>query len=626
MQHIGDERSVTRDVVAQNHVDDSRLSSKDSAPSVIASTVILADSSKPIRRLRHTGKNHSLRATSASQSGSNRSSLTSSEGKHPLVHKHAQIPDRYARASVTSDSSMSMGSDPLPRPLFHASPVSNRRYSFESAEGEDAVIGQKSLVQKSAIYRASDMGGRRSILSPVQGNPRHVSEPLSSSVSGPANPRQASVSFSIPKSDSTISIDETRDRDQYTQTLHRANLSVDSGSPLFTFGTPRKSTDEDRLSLPHRSIPATPFSASSIVTTSTPGPYEVHEATAINIFPHTNRSLLVVQQTLRQDHDTPPMPAITATYSDSVRVAINGPRATPIVQRSRQLAETLPHVEPPMLPTPAFHIIPPTPAASMNATNNDPRPAVERRDSSPNASRFSMVRRALSARRYSEIAMPPAFQKTSVGRAQSVRTRPVVDKETLSQFRKPKRFWGELEDDDREAAAQTAGLPPQEDYFAVRNTLGLPQTKRAVPGPTALVKRLGSLRGRRGSVVDQYQTANPKQSRFQSQFAGNVQGQHLHHYQHQYPSPALSASGFSTTSEQIDHPYKYNGRKEKGRSRLAGPLMIPGLTSLQDLTNIMREKRENRDEMKREKRRALLRSKIGAVIYEPDDVLAGYGV
>lgn len=52
--------------------------------------------------------------------------------------------------------------------------------------------------------------------------------------------------------------------------------------------------------------------------------------------------------------------------------------------------------------------------------------------------------------------------------------------------------------------------------------------------------------------------------------------------------------------------------------------MVPGLTSLQDLTNLMRDKREARDEMKRDKRRALLRSKIGAIIYEPEDMTSSW--
>lgn len=213
-----------------------------------------------------------------------------------------------------------------------------------------------------------------------------------------------------------------------------------------------RSNSGDWSTLRPRSALVTPMSLRS-AHSSTPGMLEVNEATAISIYPHTNKSILVIQESAGKDDVSPREQS--AMIAENASIALPSAFA-PVITHSvsmkphRELTNSpLQNPREPPQP-PDFKIIPPTPAnaasSSEDTVHND---KLQKRSSRFNAP-FASLRRAMSARRYHEsISNPFAFSRTLSSRDIDGRQRssPMEDPKDrqLHPFWRPRSFW---DDDD----------------------------------------------------------------------------------------------------------------------------------------------------------------------------------
>lgn len=246
-----------------------------------------------------------------------------------------------------------------------------------------------------------------------------------------------------------------------TDSVHHTRLNVDHNGDPFFGNRP--------------SAQVTPFSQISYETAGTAG--EVSEAMAVSIFPHQNKSVLVVQ------HETSSQtsPATLEGTDDSHLKSTNRKKASVVPVTPPQPSHPMDEVDSPLrnprVPPepPAIKFIPPTPAVLTPNEQEDDRqlghgneqPAIL--ESRPKRG-LSLMRRAFSnRRRNSEPSVQPAdghlrrtFSltgrrnesiQTSKGTANpsalypSVADRP-ADISKLHPFWRPAHFWDDLEDQD----------------------------------------------------------------------------------------------------------------------------------------------------------------------------------
>ena len=163
-----------------------------------------------------------------------------------------------------------------------------------------------------------------------------------------------------------------------------------------------------------RSTMVTPFSLRS-AQSSTPGTLEVNEATAVTIYPHTNKSILVIQHVAGSGDSSPK--ERSAIIAGNANIALPAPN-TPIIQDESPpkpprdiLDSPLQNPREPPQP-PDFKIIPPTPAnasGSLEKRRSPPRtPVGKHRLSAP----VSSLKRAFSARRPRSETYVAPFSRT----------------------------------------------------------------------------------------------------------------------------------------------------------------------------------------------------------------------
>lgn len=220
--------------------------------------------------------------------------------------------------------------------------------------------------------------------------------------------------------------------------------------------SPDEDSNGDWSALRFRSSLVTPFSLRS-ARSSTPGTLEVNEATAISIYPHTNKSILVVQHAPQRDSEPAEHSAIIASNAKFAIPA--GSIQPPVIHRPRQLLESpLQNPRSPPLP-PDFKIIPPTPANAIELPKPDHQePPIPLQDI-PKRRLSNRVKRALSPRRYSEAFAAPLIRSISlssrrntvnggVGRRASTGIDP---NRNLHPFWRPRAFWDDRGDSDSDS-------------------------------------------------------------------------------------------------------------------------------------------------------------------------------
>ena len=264
----------------------------------------------------------------------------------------------------------------------------------------------------------------------------------------------------------------------------------------------------------------TPFSLRS-AQSSTPGTLEVNEATAISIYPHTNKSILVVQQMSQTSDSLEDQPALIA---DNASIAESRGVGEPRLQREREMRvfPTLNHVErhdnqrhqsfsanqrsrfrrdsaivdqvltrtdsplknPRVAPTPPdLRLIAPTPRTAISSPQVHQADALAKRRSSRRGrltQPLSAMRRSLSARRFSESVVIPISRGLSLSRRHvepaAATTSPTQDRrqtnsrrDSLHPFWRPRSFWNDLSDDESEPDFGNDGQLPMSTSSAREN-------------------------------------------------------------------------------------------------------------------------------------------------------------
>jgi hypothetical protein len=255
------------------------------------------------------------------------------------------------------------------------------------------------------------------------------------------------------------------------------NLSVDyNGDPFLGSGL---------------SAAMTPFSQTSYTTGTSA---ELSEAFAVQMFPHQNKSLLVIQQqtqpvttSQRSSKTIEPCLQSTVASSDNTETPVTPPQPP---YMGDQVDSPLRNPrEPPQPPTIKF--IPPTPSGLTSAQEQEGTIGYDGVRLAGNDQRpkrgFSLVRRALSSRRGAESIISRAlsirrkrfideYTQTSKGSINlgslypSVSDRP-PDSTKLHPFWRPARFWDDLEGDEYDNY-EAAAYPPIDNRPLKRSLTG----------------------------------------------------------------------------------------------------------------------------------------------------------
>ncbi|KAL8871925.1 MAG: hypothetical protein Q9174_002347 [Haloplaca sp. 1 TL-2023] len=234
--------------------------------------------------------------------------------------------------------------------------------------------------------------------------------------------------------------------------------------------SPDEESNSDWPALRPRSSLVTPFSLRS-ARSSTPGTLEVNEATAISIYPHTNKSILVVQHAPRRSSHAAEHSAIIASNAKFAIPA--GTVAPPVLHQPRQLLDSpLQNPRSPPQP-PDFKIVPPTPANATDISSPD-RQADETSNQQPPQRRLSnRVKRAFSARRYSDAFVFPISRSISLSRRNKAgesgrRASTGIDADrNLHPFWRPRAFW-DAKGNDNDSDSDFGN-----DGFLMGNSLGM---------------------------------------------------------------------------------------------------------------------------------------------------------
>lgn len=468
----------------------------------------------PLQRkppLRHRGKNASLRAASSPIPQTNRSSWNSngsSDSPHRLVHKTGRISNTHRWSQTTEASrdvtisSANARSEPETIPVvvipqrkssLKSSTSSSRRQSHSSSDDSpntapDHAIGyieqghgRKRTLSDSVASATSSSRGRKDRQFPPAVPVR------TSSLSAPTS-RNNSRSNSM-NSESLRQQRQAAEAD-VRRTLARMESESPSVQPQSTFlSVPphvynRHETETEMASGPTPPpIALTPFSQPSVMSTS-PGPVEISEATAVNLFAHNNHSLQLIERGLQGEARTIPKLRVTTKEMDTVEMEPTTPEQTqsPLVLVDSPLRNPRDPPKPP-----AFKIIPPTPAGVTPVDESDKqlghRPATSESKGTVER-RLGSLRRAFSTRRYSESFIPSLTRGLNLSNARNKREDENFD-DKLHPFWRPRGFWDEFSDSENEEEY------PDDDII-VHNSLGIPQKRIIFDGPISLVRRISN--------------------------------------------------------------------------------------------------------------------------------------
>lgn len=396
-------------------MNNNRLSQASTTSTIVEAMVI---NSPPRRRqtLRRTSRMPDLN-TPPQQS--NRNSLVSNDFSLRRRLRRSESPDQELRKSFAESPDSILPS--VARSQQDNGPaIPNRRSSLQSsASGSKGLSRTFSLASKQQSSRPTtapeeSIGyfdiprprDRRTMsivihtATPVktEDKAKEVQQPISAKAD--SSPPSAPTSTEEPST--STSITSTGLDAFYTPATPNAHqqptLQLADAQELQILNADRPGTGEWSAMRP-RSTMVTPFSLRS-AHSSTPGTLEVNEATAISIYPHTNKSILVIQQMAGGSSSSPP--ERSAIIAGNANIALPA-SVTPVIQHDSpprgELNSPLQNPRDPPQP-PDFKIIPPTPA---NAPPSDPdiRRSPPRSPTRPNRlnAPMSTLKRAISARR-----------------------------------------------------------------------------------------------------------------------------------------------------------------------------------------------------------------------------------
>jgi hypothetical protein len=588
---------------------------------------MIIDSPKRAQRiLRHTEKRSSLRSASSPITRSERTSYGSPPGsQHRLIHKAARISDQdFVCGSLKVSSSARTSNSAITHPNIEtinvvviperSSSLNSRPNSYSSSKPES----QRSLRRPpttSTAYTEAPRQTKRTMSDSLSARSRETDcrsrsmrrpaiPPRSSSLSAPTsrdNSRAASLTSNIrrtrpterpvvPRRSSSLSAPTSRNNSRTTSlttdSLQSHNLAIDLEMQKRRDNQPVSPPRHNVLASPDRNgllevptmhtlfggsdddmatlhPPSLPFTQSSIPSSS-PGPIEIQEATAISLFAHNNRSLLLVDPR-GQPPSWRPLQALGISH-DHIHPRTPDRKPSPMAIISVDSPLKNPRT-PPKPPT--TKPLPPIPSQDAQDENErlGRRWSPVRRPWHPRSDSFNTIARSLS--------MKSAKNRTT-GKELDSRLHP---------FWRPRGFWEDVPGSPEKEPSPTRqpSLGPDE-VLVVNNSLGLPQRRIIFDGPPSLARRSPELKRlfdgmtSNGSLVDQ----------------------------------GMFRSGTPL------HPSRFRGLSRWG-VRLQS-------VSWRNMRNRLRRVRQRRDERKRAVRRETLKQSIGGPVYIASSASATTGV
>lgn len=589
---------------------DNKRFSQISATSTVVEAMVIDTPPQRRKTLRHTGKIPPLNYETPQANHSNRSSVISTGSARRRLPRNAITPDREKRRSAATDASGSMNSSlsQVRQDIIPVIVIPHRRCSLESSVSNhrnvtrtvtltslrqqtsrpttapEEAIGYFDIPQRE-IYAAAAMMPFTTSPKPEIRVVDETPALVVSSVSTPPKPasNETSQVLSFPSANIVSS--------QVPPGQPHPVLHLSEPSEIQGLNVDRSFAGEWSALRP-RSALVTPYSLRS-THSSTPGTLEVNEATAISIYPHTNKSILVIQQMAGGDANEGA--GRSAIIAGNANIALPGPIAPTIIHQPRRpLNSPLKNPRDPPQP-PDFKIIPPTPA------NVPPTDEIGSRSPKTRLSdTVSMVKRALSARRYSESFVSPITR--SLARRSTINTqrRSVGDDPTskLHPFWRPRGFWDDISasssDSDSEFGNSGFLVGSPMDTQPRKNSSSQAPNDRSISRSASLTRRLtGSFGLKPGNSLRRARTH-----------------QRSHSEGCQSNQPIRSKhSGASLDNNQSYEFLQQSGRK-RVMPRLGYPVQFIGFKGLAER---MEKAKVKREEGRRERIREKLRGSIGVV-------------
>ena len=380
-----------------------------------------------------------------------------------------------------------------------------------------------------------------------------------------------------------------------------------------------------------RSALVTPFSLRS-AHSSTPGTLEVNEAIALSIHPHTNKSILVIQEIASKD-DSKPREQSTIVAGNA-SIAIPG-ALTPLIHRPsppRQTDSPLQNPRDPPRPPEFIKIIPPTPA-NATSSSEDTRigrnaPARPNRISAP----FSIIKDAMSTRRLSETFRSPLARNLSLripGAHRRYSFAEVDERETrLHPSWRPRRYFdGTNESDSDSEFGNDSILFSQQSRGQGRPTRSMSLTNRIAGSLRSTSLR----RPQRASSVSAVRRSTTEPLAFE--VVDDVMKRSHPLTRRLTGSLRLSRARRplrSTTAVWSNQPhYEFVNSDINGNTNKHSPSMVPGqgfqvhFVGFRGLVDKLERRREFKAETRREARRDWLRSRIGYAGPQTDEEKSG---
>lgn len=560
------------------------FSGPDARPlSVISSTstveAMIIDSPKRAQRmLRHTEKRSSLRSASSPITRSERTSYASlPESQHRLIHKAARISDDVRSGTSEMPFPVKTSNSPIQpnietinvvviperssslrsRPTSHVSSKPGSRLStrrpLTASTGRTDILGQKKRTVSDSTsnrYRETDSKG-----CPTE---RPAVPPRSSSLSAPTsqnNSRATSLTSESLRSHNLaidLKMQKRREHQPVPPPRHNVLASPDRNGLLEAPNLRSLFASSDDMATLRP--PSFPFTQGS-VPSSSPGPIEIQEATAVSLFAHNNNSLLLVDPRV-QASERRPFQALGISYD---------------------------HPQPPRTPdnpsqTATFNVDSPlkNPRTPPKPPSTRPFPALPLHDAQDENTglgrRWRSVRRTWSARPRSD-SFNTIARSFSMKSAKN-RTAGLEMDSRQYPFWRPRGFWDDVPGSpEKEPPPMRNNLPRPHESLIVNNSLGLPQRHIIFDGPAALARRSPEMKRlfngvtSNGSLVDQgmFRTGSPLK-----------------------PTPFRSLSRWGLRLQTM---------------------------SWRNVRNRLRRVRQRRDERKRAVRREILKRSIGGPVY-----------
>lgn len=618
------------DIDARLREVDNRRFSQISATSTVVEAIVIDKPPQRRQTLRHTGKISAMTVQISQQNQSNRSSMISNSSTRRRLPRHV-TPDREPRRSVATDASGSRNSSlaKTGQEIIPVIVIPKRRSSLKSS------APARREVSKTTSLTFPRQQSSRPTTAPEEATgyfdlPHHERRIVSAvlpSINSPKFERQVAdktpppilrLTPSEPSSDEVSKIISLPSANITTQMQLR---SLGQSQPVLHLSEPMEvrgiNLDRSVLgewpALRPRSALVTPFSVRS-THSSTPGTLEVNEATAISIYPHTNKSILVVQQMARGNSNDPL--GHSAIITGNANIALPGSNTPAMIQQARRpLNSPLKNPRDPPLP-PDFKVIPPTPANAPPTDETDSKNSASNPAKTRLSGPMSRVKRALSTRRYSESFVSPLTRPFS--RRNTIANHPSVGGDPdskLHPFWRPRTFWDDFPEtsSDSDSEFGNSGLLVGDSVDAqllCENSISQSPNRRGPGRSISLTRRLTRSFSLRSNNINTHPTRTHTRSCSEG-------------YQH----PISRKLKLKKSSASLENNRSYEFLPQLERKRAGG--MMPRLgyrvqfVGFKGLAQRMEKAKVRREEGKRERVREKLRGSIGVVRVGDGGLISG---